>query len=147
MISADWEKHIASVITDAEAAFPQRRRHLISQNVANGSRKVPNPNPQVSVFNFHYSRPPRSVSMNADLARPIGCNETGFDGQADATYRVQAWEFILAGGALFNNLDYSFSPDHEDGTYKYPQTSLEVAAPSCASSTASSATSSTLSTS
>jgi hypothetical protein len=120
LITPEWERHIAGVIAEAEAAFPARQKHLITQNIANGSRKVPDPNPRVSVFNFHYSRPPQSVGMNWDLKRPIGCNETGFDGQADATYRVQAWEFILAGGALFNNLDYSFSPDREDGTYSYP---------------------------
>jgi hypothetical protein len=120
LITADWERHIAGVIAEAEAGFPARQRHLITQNISNGSKKVPDPNPQVSVFNFHYSRPPQSVVLNRDLSRPIGCNETGFDGQADATYRVQAWEFILAGGALFNNLDYSFSPGREDGTYAYP---------------------------
>jgi hypothetical protein len=120
LIPPEWERHIADVIAEAESKFPARQRHLITQNINNGSQKVPDPNPKVSVFNFHYSRPPRSVAMNWDLNRPIGNNETGFDGQADATYRVQAWEFILAGGALFNHLDYSFAPGKEDGTYAYP---------------------------
>ena len=120
MVPADWERHISGVIADAEATFPARQRHLITQNISNGSKKVPDPNPRVSVFNFHYSRPPLSVALNRDLARPIGCNETGFDGQADAVYRVQGWEFIMAGGALYNNLDYSFAVGREDGTYSYP---------------------------
>jgi hypothetical protein len=120
LIPAEWERHIAGVIAAAEAGFSVKARHLITQNVANGSKKVPDPHPQVSVFNFHYSRPPESVALNWDLNRPIGCNETGFDGQADATYRVQGWEFILAGGALYNNLDYSFTAGKEDGTYAYP---------------------------
>ena len=30
-------------------------------------------------------------------------------------YRKQAWRFILAGGGIFNNLDYSFTVGHEDG--------------------------------
>jgi hypothetical protein len=120
LIPAEWERHIAKVISEAEAGFPARQRHLITQNISNGSRKIEDPNPIVSVFNFHYSRPPQSVALNRDLARPIGCNETGFDGQADSTYRVQGWEFILAGGALYNNLDYSFTSDKEDGTYAYP---------------------------
>jgi hypothetical protein len=122
LISAEWERHIAGVIAETEAGLPARQRHLITQNISNGSQKVPNPDPRVSVFNFHYSRPPQSVALNFDLGRPIGCNETGFDGKADATYRTQAWEFLLAGGALFNNLDYSFSPGREDGTYAYPAT-------------------------
>ena len=116
-VTAEWERHMAEVIAAADAGGP---RHLITQNVANGSKKVPDPNPRVSVFNFHYSRPPLSVARNRDLNRPIGCNETGFDGQADAVYRVQGWEFLLAGGALYNNLDYSFAPGREDGAYAYP---------------------------
>jgi hypothetical protein len=120
MVPAEFERHIASVIAEAEAGFPARQRHLITQNVSNGSKKVPDPDARVSVFNFHYSRPPASVALNRDLARPIGCNETGFDGQADAVYRVQGWEFILAGGALYNNLDYSFTAGREDGGYSYP---------------------------
>jgi hypothetical protein len=120
MVPAEWERHIAGVIAEAEASFPPNQRHLITQNIANGSKKVPDPDARVSVFNFHYSRPPLSVALNRDLARPIGCNETGFDGQADAVYRVQGWEFIMAGGALYNNLDYSFTVGREDGTYSYP---------------------------
>jgi hypothetical protein len=33
---------------------------------------------------------------------------------------MEAWEFILAGGALYNNLDYSFTAFFEDGTFIYP---------------------------
>jgi hypothetical protein len=82
--------------------------------------RIENPDPRVSLFNFHYSRPPDSVAMNYHLNKAIGLNETGFDGQADAVYRIQSWDFLLAGGALYNNLDYSFAPGHEAGTYQYP---------------------------
>jgi hypothetical protein len=50
----------------------------------------------------------------------IGENETGFRGTRDEVYRVEAWDFMIAGGGLFNNLDYSFTVDHEDGTFQYP---------------------------
>jgi hypothetical protein len=33
---------------------------------------------------------------------------------------MEAWDFIVAGGALYNNLDYSFVAGHEDGTFAYP---------------------------
>ena len=36
-------------------------------------------------------------------------------------YRIQGWEFILAGGGLYNNLDYSFTVDHPDGTFVPPE--------------------------
>jgi hypothetical protein len=52
----------------------------------------------------------------------IGENETGFKGTADDHYRMEAWEFLLAGGGLFNNLDYSFTAGHEDGAFEYPGT-------------------------
>ena len=58
--------------------------------------------------------------MNFDLNKVIGFNETGFDGSADSTYRIQAWDFILAGGAVFNNLDYSFTTKHPKGTFVPP---------------------------
>jgi hypothetical protein len=118
-VTLEWQRHISRVIADAERDFPHR--HLISQNIANGSAKIDDPDPRVSVFQFHYSRPPDTVAMNYGLNKPIGMNETGFDGQADATYRIQGWDFILAGGALYNNLDYSFTAGREDGTYRYPE--------------------------
>lgn len=119
-VTLAWQHHIADVITQAEKDFPQK--HLISQNIANGSAKIANPHPAVSVFQFHYAHPPRAVTENFALNKPIGDNETGFKGTADTHYRMEAWEFILAGGALYNNLDYSFSPEHEDGTFVYPST-------------------------
>ena len=39
-----------------------------------------------------------------------------------AAYRIQAWDFLVAGGALYNNLDYSFATGHEDGTFQPPAT-------------------------
>jgi hypothetical protein len=114
-VTLDWQHHIAETIVEAESALA--KKHLIAQNIANGSTQIENPHTAISVFNFHYSRPPDSVGMNYRLNRVIGLNETGFDGTADATYRIQGWDFILAGGALYNNLDYSFTAEHPDGTF------------------------------
>ncbi len=71
----------------------------------------------MSVFNFHYSKPPKALELNWDLNKPIGDNETGFDGIEDVRYRTEAWDFMVAGGALYNNLDYSFTSEHEDGSF------------------------------
>ncbi|MGE5448560.1 MAG: hypothetical protein ACM3PR_09350 [Bacteroidales bacterium] len=119
-ITLDWQEYISKVITDAEKSFVYK--HLITQNIANGSQKIDHPNPLVSVFNFHYATPPVTVTLNYGLNKVIGNNETGFNGTKDSTYRKQTWEFILTGGGLFNNLDYSFTTDHEDGTFQYPAT-------------------------
>lgn len=112
-----WQEHIVDTIVDAEKSSPNK--HLISLNVSNGWLTLVAPHKAVSIFNFHYANPPTAVSANYHLNKPIGFNETGFSGQANSTYRTQAWQFIFAGGALFNNLDYSFAVGHEDGSFKY----------------------------
>jgi hypothetical protein len=119
-VDDDWQRHIADVITEAESHLPQR--HLISQNVANGSAKIENPHPDVSIFNFHYAVPPTAVEVNYHLNKVIGDNETGFRGTSDDVYRMEAWDFIIAGGGLFNHLDYSFVAGQEDGTFEFPAT-------------------------
>lgn len=117
-ITLEWQGYISKVIADAEKSFGYK--HLITQNIANGSQKILHPNPLVSVFNFHYAAPPKTVTLNYGLNKVIGDNETGFNGQKDSTYRKEAWEFILTGGGLFNNLDYSFTVGNEKGTFQYP---------------------------
>lgn len=119
-VPEDWQRHITDVL--AAAMSDWSRPFLISWNIANGSAKVTNPHPAVSLFNFHYAAPPDAVALNGHLGKPIGDNETGFRGTNDTPYRAEAWDFILAGGALFNHLDYSFTVGHEDGTYVYPAT-------------------------
>jgi hypothetical protein len=89
-------------------------------NIANGAKKIDRPHPAVSIFNFHYATPPDAVAQNFGLLKVIGDNETGFKGTHDTHYRREGWEFLLAGGALYSNLDYSFTVGHEDGTFAYP---------------------------
>lgn len=117
-VTLEWQHHIAEVIAEAEKNLP--KKHLISRNVANGSRKISQTHPAVSVYNFHYAYPPDAVGQNYELMKPIGDNETGFNGTNDTHYRMEAWAFITAGGALYNNLDYSFVAGHEAGTFTYP---------------------------
>lgn len=112
-VGDDWQARIADVIRETERDLPHP--HLIAQNIANKSRKVARPNPHVSVFNFHYARP-EAVAANWDLERPIVDDETGFKGDEPGPYRIEAWQFMLAGGAGFSNLDYSFTCGREDGT-------------------------------
>jgi hypothetical protein len=55
--------------------------------------------------------------MNAHVRGVIGENETGFRGRDDVLYRTEGWAFLMAGGGLYNNLDYSFTAKHPDGTF------------------------------
>lgn len=109
----EWEKKIASVIVDEESHLPNR--HLIAQNFANFRYPLADVDPNVSVLNFHYAWP-QAVALNYALNRAVAFDESGFSGPADSTYRREAWDFMLAGGGLFDNLDYSFTVGHEDGT-------------------------------
>ena len=112
--SVAWQAKIAARITDEESRLPQR--HLIAQNIANFRLPIRPDDlaPGVSIVNFHYAYPEAAV-WNLPLGKVIGCDETGFAGRADATYRRQAWNFLFSGGGLFNSLDYSFTVGREDG--------------------------------
>ena len=99
--------------------MPSRRlpnKHLIAQNIANFRLAVRESDiaPGVSILNFHYAYP-EAVTWNRGLGKLIGHDETGFAGSKDETYRREAWAFLLAGGGLYNNLDYSFHVGAEDG--------------------------------
>jgi hypothetical protein len=83
---------------------------------------VETPHAAESIYNFHYAWLPDTVALNYGLNRAIGDNETGFKGTGDTHYRMEGWEFILAGGALYSHLDYSFTAGHEDGSFAYPPT-------------------------
>lgn len=113
-VTLEWQAHIAKTIAETEAGFTAR--HLIAQNIANNQQLITKPDPLVGLFNFHYARPPVTVGMNYHLNKAIGLDETGFDGTLDFIYRIQAWDFLMAGGAHYNNLDYSFAVGFEDGT-------------------------------
>jgi hypothetical protein len=117
-VTTPWQHHIADVIVETERDLPAQ--HLIAQNIANKSAKIVSPHPAVSIFNFHYATPPDTVAINYPLNKVVGDDETGFRGIEDTPYRTEAWDFILAGGGLFNNLDYSFVAGQEDGTFEYP---------------------------
>ncbi|HYG36884.1 MAG TPA: hypothetical protein VEC99_18975, partial [Clostridia bacterium] len=97
-VTLEWQHHIATVIAETEKELGVR--HLISQNIANDKAKVEKPHPAVSIFNFHYATPPDTVAMNYGLNKVIGDNETGFRGTNDSVYRMEGWDFIVAGGGL-----------------------------------------------
>ena len=111
--SLEWQQEMVMTITEAEASLSQP--HLIAQNYTNFKHSLEEVKPEVDIINFHYAWP-EAVWMNYAWDRPISFDESGFAGTADTTYLRQAWQFMLAGGAIFNNLDYSFFVGAEDGS-------------------------------
>jgi len=108
-----WQGELAGVITETERDLP--KKHLIAQNYVNFKHSIPYVDSNISIINLHYAWP-EAVWMNYGWERPISFDESGFDGGNDTTYLRQAWQFMLAGGAVFNNLDYSFFVGKENGT-------------------------------
>lgn len=113
--SLEWQKLIANTIVETERNLP--KKHLIAQNYSNFMSSIDKVDMNVSILNFHYAWP-QSVWLNYGWDRPVSFDESGFDGNSDLNYVRQAWQFILAGGAIFNNLDFSFYCGYEDGTYQ-----------------------------
>lgn len=116
--SLAWQERVAAWIRSEESALPNR--HLIAWNACNFRAPLPFILKGADIVNFHYAYP-EAVWWNYGWNVPISYDETGFLGTADAVYRKQAWRFLLAGGGLFNHLDYSFSAGREDGTDFQPK--------------------------
>ena len=116
-LSITWQTRVAQWITSEESKLPNH--HLIAQNYCNFRLPVRELAPGAGIINFHYSYP-EAVLLNYGMGKPISYDETGFLGHDDAAYLRQAWNFMLSGGAIFDNLDYSFSVGREDGSDSEP---------------------------
>jgi hypothetical protein len=119
--SRAWQAHIAETIVKAESG--SRAKHLIAQNLPWKRQNVPSdvkdriePVRHVSILNFHYAGPPGPIELYYDCGKVVAYDETGFAGSEPKPYRIAGWDFIIAGGAVYDNLDYSFAVGHEDGT-------------------------------
>ncbi|NJN28261.1 MAG: hypothetical protein HC819_20985 [Cyclobacteriaceae bacterium] len=110
--SLAWQQQIVDIIVDEEAGLA--KQHLIAQNYANFKAPIPMVNQHISIINFHYAWPEAAL-WNYHYGRVLGFDESGFAGAGEEVYRRQAWQFMLSGGGLFNNLDYSFYEGQETG--------------------------------
>ena len=108
----EWQDKMATAIVLAEQELP--KKHLIAQNFANFKVSIPEVSPTISILNFHYAWP-EAATWNYHYDKVVGFDESGFAGSSDEVYRRQAWQFMLSGGGLFNNLDYSFYVGEEKG--------------------------------
>ncbi|MCU0227831.1 MAG: hypothetical protein MUF01_09360 [Bryobacterales bacterium] len=111
--SLDWHEQVMRWVADEESKLP--KKHLQAFNYCNFYHPVHRIPELASIVNFHYAYP-EAVHLNRGLGKLIGYDESGFQEGGEAVYRKDAWRFLLAGGGLFNSLDYSFSVGKEDGT-------------------------------
>jgi hypothetical protein len=113
-LTKKWTHAIIDRIVATDSALP--RQHLIAEGINRDSPKIIDPHPAVSIFNFHAATP--QCLLVKDIPKAFADDETGGKGIKDFPYRSEAWEFMLAGGAVFDHLDFSFTCDHPNGTHK-----------------------------
>jgi hypothetical protein len=114
-----WIQRVSEWVADEESLLPSK--HLMSVDLTNqGSPVAPSDLKgyfaRLSVFNVHYDANGGILRDNPSLKKVLAFNETGFNGTGDEYYRTQGWNFLLSGGGLYGNLDFSFSVGHEDGS-------------------------------
>lgn len=107
--SRAWQKQVAAVIL--QEGPRGGRVPLIAQNVARRAVVIPEPDPNVSVFDFHEASPPAAIAMNAGVARAFGFEGAGREGGDEASLRRQAWAFLLAGGGALGPLASAAVPE------------------------------------
>jgi hypothetical protein len=116
-VSLHWQQEIATTIIETEKAL--KKQHLIAENISNFEYAVDQPVNNVSILNFHYATS-RAVSSNLAFSGVKSLDETGFMPHRSELYLEQAWRFVLAGGGIYNNLDYSFITGNEEGNWPIP---------------------------
>ncbi|MDD5688424.1 MAG: carbohydrate-binding protein [Elusimicrobia bacterium] len=109
-MSTIFDSYIISTITVTEAALP--KKHLISQNHTLDKSTILS---NVTVLTWD-SDDPNIPGTYSDQNKPMIMDEGTYKGWPDAAYRPGAWRWMLAGGAVFNMLDITFTPNDESGT-------------------------------
>jgi hypothetical protein len=111
-LTSEWNDRIIAAIVETEASLPQK--HVIAQGFPSSPHAIRGLNPHISILNFHAAQPD-AVRLNHPLNRVVAFDETGGADRSDRKYRTAGWEFLLAGGGVYDHLDFSFTPEHEDG--------------------------------
>ncbi len=114
----EWIKEVSQWIVDAEKKLP--KQHVLSVDYSNEGSAISEQElnkywNNISVFNHHYDKNAKSATLNYGINRVMSFNETGLMPQSSSQYRIQGWKYLLSGGALYDNLDYTFKVGAEDG--------------------------------
>ena len=112
-LTRDWNDQIIAAIADAETMLPNK--HLVAQNFPPSSAAEAQLNARVSILNFHAAKAD-SIRLNYSLNRVMAFDETGGADRSNRKYRTEGWDWIVAGGGVYDHLDFSFTTDRPDGT-------------------------------
>ena len=127
-LSGPWVAHLADVVVKTERALP--KKHLLAQEVdgpLNGPVDFAS-DPRFTVIVGQYiwgddqgeMGGMKGLDFKYEDNKPIELNETGYfplwyAGDRVADSRVEAWEFIVGGGAGFNQLNGLFTVENPAG--------------------------------
>jgi len=117
-----WIERVTEWIINTEKNLP--KKHILSVDYCNEGKIIPREElnsyfKNISVFNHHYDKNAMSIRLNyKTIDKVFSFNETGLMPPVTSQYRTQGWKYIFNGGALYNNLDYTFQVGFEDGTGK-----------------------------
>lgn len=112
-----FEDFVISKIRSADSP----KKHLISQGRDNVLDITKNIKPAVDVFSFDAGSNTAIATTFYSLNKPMVNDEDAYLGRGEVNYRRAAWNWMIKGGATFNNLDLSFTQyGHEDGSKTMP---------------------------
>jgi hypothetical protein len=127
-LSGPWVAHLGDVVLETERSLP--KKHLLAQEV-DGPLRGPvdfagDPRFTVIVGQYIWGDDQGEMGGMKGLDfkykdnKPIELNETGYfplwyKGDKIADSRVEAWEFIIGGGAAFNHLNGLFTVENPAG--------------------------------
>ncbi len=131
-LAGPWVSHLVDVVREAESGLP--KKHLIAQEVDGpfGGVMDLSADPRVPVIVAQYVRGDEPTADGGQLGgmqgldfkyglnKPIEMNETDYypiwyRGDKVADSRVEAWEFIVGGGAGFNQLNGLYTAEDPAG--------------------------------
>jgi hypothetical protein len=115
----EWLAHIAAVIAETEGGLP--RKHLIAHNSMRQTAIMP----VVSVQNLHYTWGRDLIgaiealgeAREGEHVMPVAFDESmgPLLHQTASQVRVEAWEFLIGGGAVYNGLSWEYTVDRPAG--------------------------------
>jgi hypothetical protein len=123
-----WHEAMIDEIVTAEASLPAEARHLIAYNdhynAGRGIGPIPKPG-AVSILNVHYLPRLAAVLEQYGNGRALAVDETRWiahpkfpeygNTMKPDSGRVEAWEFLLGGGAVYDGLNYAYQVDNPTG--------------------------------
>ncbi|MGB8481840.1 MAG: hypothetical protein WCE63_23805 [Acidobacteriaceae bacterium] len=132
VLTGPWVSHMVDVVKNTERGLP--KKHLLAQEVEGifGGPMDFSLDPRVQIIVAQYLWGAdynelkgemgglRALDSKYSLNKPIEMNETDwyplwYSGDKIADSRVEAWEFVVGGGAGFNQLNGLYTPEDPAG--------------------------------